>query len=112
MGNLLNETKEVLERHGKTLKDIVWIGGMDFYTKSNFKEILSIDYDNGFGAQEIAYDLLVVGNDFWLEREEYDGQEGWVHKSFPVIQGGLREYFKVKDWIGWKSLKTINDEEE
>ena len=27
---------------------------------------------------------MVVGNNWWLERHEYDGSEWWEYKQFPV----------------------------
>ena len=38
--------------------------------------------------------LVVVGKDFWLERNNYDGSEWWEFKQVPV------EPFEVKDfWL-------------
>lgn len=82
--NLLKETIEVLKEHGKTEKDVLWVGCEKFYTDwEHFKKIADVEYDNGFGEEEVACDLLVVGEDFWLEREEYDGSEWWIFREFP-----------------------------
>lgn len=94
MVNLLKETLEVLEKHGLTIDDIEWIGSEDFKI-ANFFDIASIKYDDGFGAQEIPFDLVIVGKDWWLERYEYDGSEQWEFKKKPTEP--LRE----------KTLKTI-----
>lgn len=49
-----------------------------FTTQANFV------YDEGFGSNEIALHLYIVFKDgSWLEREEYDGAEGWAYKSAP-----------------------------
>jgi len=41
-------------------------------------------YDSGLGSVEIRPDLQVVGDDFWLTRENYDGSEWWRFNKFPV----------------------------
>ncbi len=72
---------DILSKYNKTIADIIWIGCNKFeiekeafwdYTKQqNFNEI-SID---------IPYDILIVGNDFWLEvTENLDRLE---YKSLP-----------------------------
>lgn len=76
--NLLQETIERLERNGKSPADVEWVGIKDatYYSWADFKkQAKHISYDNGFGRAEIAADLVVVGKDFWLEREEYEGSE-------------------------------------
>ena len=48
------------------------------------KTITSVEYDEGFGAQEINSSLKIMFGDMsWLEREEYDGAERWVYKCSP-----------------------------
>ena len=42
------------------------------------------EYDSSYGTREVPADLVVVGEEWWLERVEYDGSEGWEHKSQPV----------------------------
>ena len=83
--NLLKETKEVLQENGKTLNDIKWIGSYAFkIDKEVALEIFKkTNYDEGFGSQEVATNLLVVGDNWWLERHEYDGSEWWEYKEMP-----------------------------
>ena len=69
MTNLLKETLEVLEKYGKSPKDVRWVGSRDgryAITWEEFEKIADIEYDNSFGAQEVAMDLVVVGDDWWL----------------------------------------------
>lgn len=48
------------------------------------KAIANVEYDDGYGAQEINSSLKVVFGDMsWLERDEYDGAERWVYKCSP-----------------------------
>lgn len=83
--NLLQETLSALRYIGKTHKDVLWIGCESFYFSWNvFEKLADTTYDSGYGAQEVASNLIVVGSDFWLERSEYDGSEGWEFKQFPI----------------------------
>ena len=113
--NLKEETLEELKEHGKTWEDVKFIQGKDFAVANPKKEILklmNVEYDDGYGAPEVAQDLLIVGDKWWLERHEYDGSEWWEYKELPTIKS---ESKKVKSFItkniGWKSLKEILEEE-
>ena len=82
--NLLNETFEFLKLHEKNFKkDVLWIGGEDFYiSKELFLKLADVEYDSGYGGQEVATDLVIVGNGWWLERFEYAGFENWEFRTF------------------------------
>lgn len=105
--NFLKETINVLNEHNKTPKDIKWIG--DFVYKidwENFEKFADFEYDNGYGGIEILRSLKIVGEDFWLERAEYDGSEWWEYKTFPAEpELELPENKKVSNWLtydwGW-----------
>lgn len=85
MINLLYETENILKEHNKTLEDIVWIGNEDYYVDiEKFKDIANTEYFNGYGFEEVATDLIIVGNNWWLERHVYDGSEWWEYKTLPV----------------------------
>lgn len=94
--NLKEETLQILENNGKSVDDIEWIGTRE-YTIPFDRElsVLDVYYDNGFGGQEIAWDLVVVGKDFWLERDEYDGSEWWEFKAMPIKPNESRDYTNV-----------------
>ena len=85
--NLLEETTAVLERNLERV-NVMWVGSADGKYAITWQQFClmaaSVVYDSGFGAQEIAKDLIVVGPDWWLERHEYDGSEGWVFKRMPT----------------------------
>ena len=88
MANLLEETKEILELHSKTFDDIIFVGDKSDHTKMTVKEFLehaNVEYNDGYGLEEINTDLILVGKDFWLERHEYDGSEWWEYKSMPNV---------------------------
>ena len=83
--NLLKETIEELKIHGKTIQDIVWVGDRKISIPiEHFLELADVEYDNGYGGEEVYMDLLVVGTDWWLERGTYDGSEWWEFKSLPI----------------------------
>ncbi len=84
MRNLLLETKQVLEENGKSINDIVWVGCKDFEIPlASFLTLSDEEYDSGYGGNEVPIDLVIVGNDWWLERGEYDGAEWWEFKTLP-----------------------------
>lgn len=83
--NLLKETVKVLNEHGKSLDDIIWIGSKDCeIDKDQFIKFANKEYDRGYGLIEVAEDLVIVGKDWWLERHEYDGSEWWEYKRLPI----------------------------
>lgn len=86
MNNLLKETTDRLTQHGKTWKDVRWIGGDDFtMSVDNFIEVARrTDYDAGFGSPLVATDLKIVGDDWFLMRYDYDGAEGLAYVEVPV----------------------------
>ena len=116
MTNLIDETKETLNWIGKKESDISWVGSYDGkYAiiwdgfKDKFKDIT---YDPGFGAQEIASDLVIAFKDgSWLERNEYDGSESWDYKKPPYFRG-FNNFDKVDVHsigdIGWDTLDELN----
>ena len=86
MRNLREETISFLKEHGKKWSDVVGVCGNDFQiTKDQFWELANKMYDSGYGGNEVAIDLKVVGKDFWLERHEYDGEEWWEYKEIPNL---------------------------
>ena len=93
MSNLLRETKEILAKHNLTLDDIRFIKTShgDFYPSNGGRTFLNVEYDNGFGTNEIDLDLMIVGDDWWLERHEYDGSECWKFKRLPTFGPRARQ---------------------
>lgn len=89
--NLKNETLHALKENNKNSNDVRFVGFSyknKFY-KVSFEEFLKIadfNYDNSYGGIEINPDLVVVGDDFWLERHTYDGSEWWEFKILPNIK--------------------------
>jgi len=106
--NLLQETTDMLSAYDKTWDDVLWIGCADFTISiEDFKRLANCEYNNDYGSPEVALDLKVVGKDWWLERTEYDGSEGWVYKAYPTKPSGQKSVQRV---IGcWESLAEMLD---
>ena len=84
MKNLKQETIKILNEHGKTESDVLWIGTEWATIPINtFWEVADREYHDGYGGAEVNTCLKVVGNDWWLERGVYDGSEWWEFKTMP-----------------------------
>ena len=109
---LIEETKEYTK---KLNKRISWIGSADgklAISKEDFFALKPVEYDSGFGGQEIAKDLIVVFTDgSWLERYEYDGSECWEYNESPIKKKDAEKFSKVKG-NGWETLMEINTQTE
>lgn len=84
--NLLNETLNILKENGETPADVRWVGRESANAKcswDDFSKQADFEYNNGYGWQEIPADLVAVGDNWWLERAEYDGSEWWEFKTIP-----------------------------
>ena len=98
---LLAETLGVLDKQRKSPGDVRfvshWRGGM---TWSQFERAArNIVYDGGFGTNYISLDLKIVGDDWWLERHEYDGSEWWEFKTMPEAPTEYMQEDAVKTCI-------------
>lgn len=83
--NLLKETNRMLKKCGKTIDEIKFVNVADkSCTWDEFSKLADAEYDNGYGGAEVSTDLMIVGEDWWLERAEYDGKEWWEFKSLPT----------------------------
>lgn len=113
MTNLYYETLDELAHNGLTSYDVLWVGSLDgkyAISFEKFAEIANIEYDAGYGAQEIAVDLVVVGQSWWLERQEYDGSEWWEFKEIPFKSPDSKPFDRVKvypEQIGWRNIHQI-----
>lgn len=117
MSNFLKETLETIEAAGKTFDDVVFIGDRagNYCPKERFHERANVEYDEDYGAPEIATDVIVMFSDgSWLERFEYDGAEIWSYKTpYPARETREIQSFKIhKDQIGWETLASINNTQE
>lgn len=108
MANLIEETISVVEG-----REVLWVGSRDGKYKMTWQDFLAlsdVEYDSGYGAQEIAKDLVVVGDTWWLERHEYDGSEWWELKEYPVFRVDALPIKRVKATegeIGWLTVEEM-----
>ena len=117
MTNLLEETTNVISSIGRKIEDISWVGSRDGeYTIDwiKFKEIANKEYDSGYGAPEVAQDLVIVFNDgSYLERYEYDGAESWQYQSTPKKKRNAKTFDKLfafeLDRVGWENINGLNN---
>lgn len=95
--NLLDETEKILKENNKDWEDVEWIGnkeGDTIVSVDEFVKLADKEYDNDFGEPEVLQSLVVVGDNWWLERWDYDGSEGWTFKTKPVKKGKLNIFYK------------------
>jgi len=113
--NFLQETTQAITDSRHAIDDVIFIGSEETGHQcswSEFVELANFDYDEGFGAQKIASDLILVFSDgtrAW--RYEYDGSEGWLF-SKPFTPP--KEVKKIKrlsvlgtSFIGWHTLAEL-----
>ena len=116
MANFLAETIDAVAKSGHKPDDIIFIGSKETghqCTWEEFCKLADIEYDSGFGAQEIASDLIVVfadGSSMW--RWEYAGSEWWVF-AVPFVAPEQRKSIKALKVSGTRvgrgTLAELND---
>lgn len=92
MINFLKETVEILRLHNKTWDDVRFIRNdvtqvLDkeaFIKSMDFEYDKNGEYDKNDECPNIDEGLVIVGDDWWLERYEYYGSEGWEFKTLPT----------------------------
>lgn len=111
MANLWEETLRELAIYGKTFKDVKYIQGSDFgITKENFEQVArNTVYDSGYGTAEVAEDLVIVGDNWWIERGIYDGAEWWEYKEKPKQINEIKEVRRLVCGM-WSKLAELNEE--
>lgn len=106
MVNFLEETIEVLNRNGKSISDVRAVADMFNKTRCSWNAFAAkadFLYDNGFGGVEIFMALMIFGDDWYMRRREYDGQEWWEFVENinwkNLIEGSVilteKEYFNL-----------------
>lgn len=98
MTNLLEETLNVLAQNGKTKDDVRWVGSADgsyAIPWAEFERIANVEHADGFGWAEVNEALVVVGDDWHLQRREYDGREWWEFKTLPKKRSSAERFDNV-----------------
>lgn len=108
--NLLGETKGAISRSGHSTDDVRFVGSRDEKLGipwSQAEKVLDIDYDDGYGGQEIAADLVVVFTDGgFLCREEYDGSEWWEYEP-PFRVPETQKPFKLVKALNYRTRLLV-----
>lgn len=108
--NLLKETVLVLQEFNLSIDDVMYVCDNSFWcTWKEFEQLADIEYDEGFGAAEINLDLKIVGNNWWLERYEYDGAEAWRFKELPFNLKRGNVEIKKRSACGNYLNEVLND---
>lgn len=112
MTNLWEETIGKLAVHDKSFDDVMYIQGSDFgIQKDNFKQVAKkTEYNSYFGSAKVAEDLVLVGDNWWLERQEYDGNEWWEYKEKPKQINEVKEIWNLAGGM-WNTLAELNEDE-
>lgn len=118
MINFLEETEMYMFKLGYFWSDVSFISGKEFsISVENFREVAAnADYDPGYGAPEVAEDLVIVFNDgCWFDRREYDGSEWWAYNIVPKkpdserkIHALVVEQKRNGEFSGWLTLEQMN----
>ena len=122
--NFLAETLEILKRNDKSPEDVRWIGseGGDYAISwAEFSKLADFEYDSQSGPVEIADNLIVVGEGWWLnrfiDRAVYDDvggeyQEEWTFHQynptpfFPEKRDNAKSFTKLRRW---EQSKVVRD---
>lgn len=109
--NLLDETKDEILQSGHSTSDVRFVGSRDEKLGipwSQAEKVLDIDYDDGYGRQEIAADLVVVFTDGgFLRREEYDGSECWEYEP-PFRVPETQKPFKLVKLTSYRTQLLVD----
>ena len=113
--NLLKETREAIKDSGHKTEDIIFIGSKQSghsCSWAEFETLADIEYDDGYGGQEIAKDLIIAfkdGSTMW--RGEYDGSEWWEYPepfSMPKEKHKITSLVSVGGLTYWCTLAEFN----
>jgi hypothetical protein len=103
---LWDETIDALLKNGKTWDDVISVQSADYrISKKKFEEIAkNTDYHVGYGVQEIATDLIIIGDGWWIRRGEHNGSEWWEFCKTPKIieydQTAMNMECKITSFVG------------
>ncbi len=70
--------------------------GWDIEDFNIFINNLNIDYDSGYGSQNL-FGTIWYKDGTWSDRYEYDGSESWYYHICPNIPSELNRIDKVRD---------------
>lgn len=84
--NLYEELKYTIKRNKRKMSDIQWVGNRKY--KVNLEDFLKMAqetyYTQGYSDLQFPEDLIVRGEDFWVEVDDYDGSLSLEFKLIPT----------------------------
>ena len=110
--NLLKETLTDIENSGHEVSDIVYIGSSESAfccVWSEYETLANIEYDEAYGSQKIASDLIIVfsdGQSMW--RHEYDGSEWWMYSKPFKIPANKKKIITLCSGYSGQELDRMN----
>lgn len=114
MLNLLEETTDIMLKFGKSPDDIIFIGSEKSGHSCTWEEFLVLankDYYAGYGATQVATDLIIVfeGGSL-LKREDYDGSEWWEFRKPFIMPTEIKPIVNLFR-SGWNILEEIQGDD-
>lgn len=112
--NLWEETIDDLKHHDKSWNDVIWVGtSRTEISKDTFEALAKkTNYDEGYGWQEVATNLIIVGNNWFMQRDEYDGAERWIFRTMfsrPKKKVNVSHLSIHPGHSGWETLEELNN---
>jgi hypothetical protein len=81
---------DVLSEHGKTPEDVEWVGTSDGKMAMNWHEFeewvkarMMRWYSSGSASSDVPKNFVIVGDIWWIRREESGGFEDWEFLQKP-----------------------------
>ena len=87
MINFLKEIESEMEEYNIEFRDLIIIdkGKRQYFkNREEFEKKYDFEYDDGFGTAKITNFQIIIDDYTWLERDSYDGAEGFVIKAHPL----------------------------
>lgn len=115
--NLYEETVRILGYNNLSIEDIEWVGTTEYTIplEQFVKLAKETNYNQGYGAQEVATDLIIVGKDWYMDRKEYDGAEWWDFNKKPIKPNTTMNVNTLcitrGESVGWLTLTECNEGE-
>ena len=113
--NLLKETISRLKAHGKTPDDVRWCGSEEYgwFAWEEFVKLADVEYSQAESPAKVAPDLLIVGDNWWMKRVDYENEEWWAFYEIPEKPRQHQVPKKIVapsgESIGWLTLKDLDD---
>lgn len=124
--NLLDETKGAISQSEHSTDDVRFVGSRDEKLGipwSQAEKVLDIDYDNGYGSQEIAADLVVAFTDINFAANYFDKTIGErrltdiqlalndVYEHYVAMTKAVEHIQQIGEELIAEGIKEVDDEQ-